>query len=178
MQYRLDHAKTLLARTPEVLRALLADVPDEWTTSPYGPGTWSAHEVVAHLIHCEEADWVPRARIILQHGPARPFDPLDRAGHAELSRAHTTAALIDLFAHARRASLTALAQMALSEPDLDRPGTHPAFGPVTLRELMATWVVHDLNHIAQVCKAMAFQYGDQVGPWRAYLSILAPPAPR
>ncbi len=177
MKLTFDSATPVLSRTPGVVQSLLTDLPDAWTTPDYGPGTWSAKEIVAHLIFGERTDWIPRARIILQHGPARPFDPFDRAGHKDLL-AKPLAELLTLFETERAASLSALRAMNLTQTDLDRPGLHPALGPVTLSNLLAAWVVHDLNHIAQVCKAMASQYKQAVGPWQAYLSILAPPNPR
>lgn len=177
MEFGLDTALTVLSRTPRVVRALLEGLPDAWTTPAYGPGTWSAKEIVAHLIFGERTDWIPRARVILQHGPARPFDPFDRAGHWDIL-AKPLAELLTLFETERAASLSALRSLNLAEADLDRAGLHPALGPATLSNLLAAWVVHDLNHIAQICKAMAHQYKDAVGPWQAYLSILAPPNPR
>lgn len=177
MDYALDTAIPILSRMPRVLRTLLHDLPDSWTTPDYGPGTWSAREIVAHLIHGERTDWIPRARHILAHGASRPFEPFDRAGHAPLM-VHPLAELLDLFDRERLGSLDALRSMGLGAADLAREGLHPALGRVTMRNLLATWVVHDLNHLAQVCKAMAFQYRDEVGAWEAYLSVLAPPNPR
>ncbi len=168
----------ILERTPSVVRTMLEGLDASWLKSPYGPNTWSAHEIVAHLIHGERTDWIPRARHILAHGSSTPFEPFDRAGHADLARSHSTAALLDLFAQERAASLVAFASFNLSGNDLTRPGLHPALGPVTLGQLLSTWAVHDLNHIAQIAKAMAFQEREHVGAWANYLSILAPPNPR
>lgn len=178
MLVSLDIIRPILDRTPATLRTLLAGLDEAWTHRPYGPGTWSAHEVVAHLIFGERTDWIPRARHILAHGDARPVDPFDRAGHADLARDHSTADLLDLFERERAASLAALDAMRLTPADLARPGRHPALGRVTLGNLLATWAVHDLNHVAQACKAMAWQRQQDVGPWEKYLSILAPPNPR
>src|SRR5262249_37749339 len=144
----------------------------------YGPGTWSPHEVIGHLIHGEETDWIPRARHILKVGEAVPFESFDRGGHAALCREKTPAELLTLFESVRAASLAELRPMSLTPADLVRRGRHPALGPATLSQLLATWAVHDLNHIAQICKGLAFQQRKEVGPWEAYLSILAPPAPR
>ncbi|MEX2217794.1 MAG: DinB family protein [Phycisphaerales bacterium] len=178
MQYSTHDTLAILRRTPRVLRALLADLGEDWTARPYGPDTWSAHDVLAHLIHGERTDWVPRARILLQHGDARAFDPFDRQGYLDEARAKPLAALLDEFDALRKQSLADLAALNLSPADLDRRGRHPALGPVTLRNLLATWACHDLNHVAQACKALAHQYRAEVGPWEAYMSILAPPAPR
>lgn len=167
----------ILQRTPHVLRMLLADMPEGWTTPDYGPGTWSAREIVAHLIHAERDNWIPRLRTILDPGGPRAFSPFDRAGHLDLMPL-ALPELLDRFAHARDNSLTALRELALTSADLARTGIHPAFGSVTAAQLLSTWFVHDLNHLVQICKAMAFQYRNAVGPWQNYLSILSPPAPR
>jgi len=178
MNFSLDLSLPLLERTPRVVRSLLAGLAPDWTLSNYGPDTWSPHEVVGHLIHGEKTDWMPRARLILEKGESQPFEPFDRSGHARLCREKTLAELLDLFETLRAENLKALRAMSLTSDDLARKGLHPALGTVTLGELIATWVAHDLNHIAQVCKAMACQHKMAVGPWVQYLSILAPPAPR
>jgi uncharacterized damage-inducible protein DinB len=168
---RLDDAIAILERTPLTLHALLSGLPDRWIHATEGEGTWSPFDVVGHLIHGEATDWIPRVRHILS-GEARPFDPFDRLGHIEASRGRTLDELLDRFAEARAASLAALRQMDLKERDLDRTGTHPAFGTVTMAQLLATWTVHDLDHIVQVARVMAKSYGAAVGPWDAYLSVL------
>lgn len=174
-----DDVRETLERTPRVLRALLDGVDERLARSSYGPGTWSPHEVVAHLIFGERTDWIPRARVILsKDGEEGVFEPFDRAGHAELARLHTTAELLRLFETERARSLAQLAELKISEADLTRQGVHPALGRVTLENLLQTWVVHDLNHVAQVCKGLAYQRRGRVGPWEAYLSILAAPNPR
>jgi hypothetical protein len=178
MEFTLAQTLEILQRTPHVLRALLSGLSQEWTHHDYGPNTWPAREVLAHLIFAEYTDWIPRARHIVEHGDATPFPPFDRAGHKEPSRGKSVAQLLSEFEQARRDSLDALAALKLTETTLDQSGRHPALGPVTLRHLIATWAVHDLNHIAQICKAMAFQYKGAVGPWEQYMSILAPPNPR
>lgn len=175
--FRLDQARLLLSRTPAVVRSLLHNLPEPWARNDYGQQTWGPAEVVAHLIFAERTDWLPRARVILEHGATRPFDPFDRAGHKDLL-AMSVGALLDEFDRARAHSLRDLDDLKLTPADLARPGRHPALGACTLGDLLATWVVHDFNHIAQIAKGLAYQYQDQVGPWRAYLSILAPPAPR
>jgi len=174
----LDTIRPILERTPPTLRTLLHGLDESWARRPYGPGTWSAHEVVAHLVFGERTDWIPRTRHILAHGDARPFEPFDRAGHVGLAREHTTAALLDLFERERSASLADLDALRLTPADLARAGRHPALGTVTLGHLLATWAVHDLNHVAQACKALAWQRHEDVGPWERYLSILSPPNPR
>jgi hypothetical protein len=178
MDCTLDTSLAMLARTPGVLRAMLMGVDEHWTEPNYGPGTWSAREVVAHLIHADRTDWLPRMRVIIEHGETRPFEPFDRAGHAPLLSAHTLAELVGLFERERTENLARVRAMGLTNADLARRGRHPALGGVTLGNLLATWVVHDLNHVAQIAKAMAYQYKSQVGAWEEYLSILAPPSPR
>jgi hypothetical protein len=178
MDFRLDGSGEILGRTPDVLRTLLRGLPNDLLRTSYGPGTWSPHDVVGHLIHGDRTDWMPRVRQIMAHGEAVVFEAFDRNGHADICREHTTSELLDLFASLRRANLSDLHSMSLTAIDMMRRGQHPSFGPVTLAQLLSTWVVHDLNHIAQICKALAFQHYQEVGPWVAYLSILAPPTPR
>jgi hypothetical protein len=178
MECNLDWIELILARTPMVLRTLLEGLPDGILRANYGPETWSPHEVVGHLLHGEKTDWIPRLRHILQAGDTVPFEPFDRNGHVALCREKTPRELLDLFQSLRAANLAELRSKSLQPPDLARSGRHPALGAVTLSELLATWAVHDLNHISQVCKAVAFQQAKAVGPWEAYLSILARPSPR
>ncbi len=177
MDFALEDALVMLARTPAVLRALLRGLPDEWTRANYGPRTWSAAEVLGHFIHTEREDWIPRARHLLERGDSSPFPPFDRNGGAPLM-SKALDELLDIFARERDANIATLRSLVRDERDLEREGVHPALGPVTMRNLLATWVVHDFNHIAQMCKAMAYQYKSEVGPWEAYLSVLAPPNPR
>lgn len=178
MSSSLDDVLLVLARTPGVLRSLLQGLPQRLTESNYGPGTWSPREVVAHLVFGERTDWVPRAKHILEVGERRPFDPFDRAGHQSLMAGRSCDELLEMFASERAESLRAIESMRISADDLGRPGRHPALGAVTLENLLATWAAHDLNHVHQVSKGLAFQFADRVGPWQAYLSILAPPTPR
>jgi hypothetical protein len=178
MEFNLETSGKVLARTPDVLQTLLAGLPPALADANYGPGTWSPHEIVGHLLHGEQTDWMPRARLILEQGESVAFAPFDREGHRPLCREKTLAELLDLFAALRAANLVELRSLPLTPDNLSRRGRHPALGSVTLAELLATWVVHDLNHIAQICKALAFQHRREVGPWEAYLSILAAPAPR
>ena len=175
MDFQLDDGLQVLRTTPAVLRAMLADKSRSWVHNNYGDRTFSPFDVVGHLIHGERADWMVRAEAILQHGEAVPFDPFDRYAMFDDSRGKDIHELLDTFESLRRSNVERLEQLKLSPEQLALRGTHPEFGPVTLRALLATWVAHDLNHIAQIAKAMAYQYGDQVGPWRQYLSILSPP---
>lgn len=169
-----DLAETLdfLARTPAVLDALLRGTRPSWHAASEGPDTWSAWDVMGHLIHGEETDWVPRARIILVHGETRPFEPFDRFAQADRFAGWPLEKLLDRFAELRRENLETVRGWHLTESQLALPGRHPELGPVTLRQLLATWTVHDLNHIAQISRVMAKRSTDEVGPWRAYLSIL------
>lgn len=173
-----SQALPLLERTPRVVRGLLGGLPDEWVLPGYGPGTWGAKEIVAHLVFCERTDWVPRMRVIVEHGNRRAFDPFDRAGHAPLLTMHGLAELLDVFERERIGTLAAAAAMCADPASMSRIGRHPALGEVTVGNLLAAWVIHDLNHIAQISKALAFQWKPHVGPWEAYLSILSPPNPR
>ncbi len=161
----------MLARTPSTLETLLADLRPEWVHWNDGPGTWSAYEILGHLLHGEATNWLPRARMILEHGTERPFEPFDRL--AMLSWEHEPVdALLARFSDARRISLAELSSRALSASDLDRRGHHPEFGEVTLGQMLATWVVHDLTHLAHIGEVLARRYRDEVGPWRAYLPAL------
>ncbi len=173
MAFDLAEARAVLARTPAALDAWLRGLPEAWTTADEGPGTWSAFDVVGHLIHGEKTDWLPRARIVLAHGEARPFDPYDRFAQERESAGKTLDDLLDEFAALRAANLEALDALHLSDADLARRGAHPGLGAVTLGELLAAWVVHDLGHLAQVARVMAKRYGTAVGPWTAYLPVVA-----
>lgn len=176
MNYQLDEALEVLTATPEVLRAMLEQKDSKWVLSHYGPKTFSPFDVVGHLIHGEKTDWIPRARNILEHGESRPFEPFDRYAMYEESKGKSIGDLLDEFEELRAQNIGLLRAMNVRPEQLSLTGMHPALGRVTLGQLLATWVVHDLNHIAQIAKAMAFQYGSEVGPWREYLSILRPPA--
>ncbi len=175
MNYDLTHAINILQRTPHVLRELLDGLSDPWLHANYGPDTFSPFDVVGHLITGEKTDWIPRVRLILEHGTSKPFAKYDRYAQFEASRGKSIGQLLDEFEHARAASLAALHELRLTPPDLAKRGQHPALGEVTLENLLATWVAHDLNHIAQIAKAMATQYDEAVGPWRQYLGILRSP---
>lgn len=172
MEFQLEQARQVLGRTPQTIDSLLRPLSEAWTTPNEGPETWSPFDVVGHLIHGEETDWIPRARLIVEHGDERAFEPFDRFAMFEKSKGKTLAELLDEFAHARRQSLAILDSFNLTPEVLGKKGRHPELGVVTLKQLLATWVVHDLGHVSQVVRVMAKQYSDQVGPWTAYLSIL------
>jgi len=163
----------ILSRTPAALDALLRGLPDGWIAANEGDKTWSPFDVLGHLIHGERTDWVPRAKIILAHGEARPFDKFDRFAQFAESDGRTLGSLLDELASLRRENLRELASLGLTEADLDRRGRHPELGVVTLRHLLATWVAHDLDHVVQISRVLARQYSDEVGPWRAYLRIIS-----
>ena len=169
MAFYLDSAIAALRRTPGALDALLGPVSDSWAWHRRAPDQWSAAEVVGHFIHGERTDWIPRARIILEHGAARPFDPFDQDGSVAAADGRTASELRDTFRSLRTANVETLLAWNIGETDLDRIGTHPALGPVTMRQLLATWVTHDHVHLAQLTQALATAWADDVGPWQAYL---------
>jgi len=169
----IDEAVAILARTPATLDALLRGLPDGWIVAHEGGETWSPFDVIGHLIHGERTDWVPRARIILEHGEARAFDTFDRFAQFAVSKGRTLASLLDELAALRQKNLRELATLRLTDADLDRRGRHPELGVVTLRQHLATWVAHDLDHVVQISRVLAQQYSDEVGPWRAYLRIIS-----
>ena len=168
----LEETVALLARTPDVLNALLRGMPDTWTMANEGEGTWSAFEVVAHLIHAEREGWIPRARIVLEFGESRPFPPFDREGSFREARNKPLDELLEEFARARAASLSDLHDLNLLPTDLERRGRHPALGAVTLGQLLATWAGHDLTHLHQISRVMALQYRQAVGPWSRFLGVM------
>ena len=172
MAFDLNQTIALLSRTPATLNALLRGLPDIWAQRNEGKDTWSAFDIVGHLIYGERTDWMPRARIILENGEARTFEPFDRLGQVEESRGKSLEQLLDDFARLRQENLAALRALNLQPEDLGRRGRHPELGVVTLAELMATWAVHDLTHVHQLSRVMAHQYRDAVGPWSAYLGVL------
>ena len=171
--FSLEEAIAILERTPATLDALLRGLPDTWIAGNEGEETWSPFDVVGHLIHGERTDWIPRARIILQEGERRAFDKFDRLAQFAVSKNRPLSALLDEFASLRRENLRELKALKLTDPDLDRRGRHPELGVVTLRQLLSTWVAHDLDHIVQISRVLARQYSDEVGPWRAYLRIIS-----
>ena len=162
----------VLARTPAVLNALLRDLPDGWALATEGEGTWSPYIVIGHLIHGEKADWMPRLRMILQHGESRASEPFDREAQFRDSAGKSLAQLLDEFAAERAESIRALRELDLQPAQLQLTGNHPAFGAVTGRQLIATWTAHDLAHLVQVGRVMAKRYKQDVGPWAEYLSVM------
>jgi hypothetical protein len=174
MTFRFDDAIPVLRRTPATLRALLQDLPASWIGATEGPDTWSPYDVVGHLIHGERTNWLPRVEHILRYGDAAPFPAFDREAMFTASQGLTLGELLDTFDEVRTDSLARLDALNLTDADLARRGLHPQFGVVTLDQHLATWVAHDLTHISQIVRVMARQYSDAVGPWRAFLSILAP----
>jgi hypothetical protein len=173
MELQLEQAIEMLNRTPAVLSALLAGVSDAWIRKNEGAESWSPYDIVGHLIPGEETDWIPRAKIILEHGESKPFEPFDRFAMFEKFKGASLEKLLERFAQRRRQSLEALQQINLTPDKLALRGTHPELGVVTMKQLLATWVVHDLGHIRQIARVMAKQYSEVVGPWKAYLSILS-----
>lgn len=172
MQHNLDQTISLLARTPAALDGFLRDLPEAWTLGNEGEGTWSAFEIVGHLSHGERTDWMPRAKMILQSGESRAFEPFDRWAQERESRGKSLAQLLDEFARLRRENLRELRGLNLGQEQLERRGRHPELGVVTLAQLLATWAVHDLTHLHQISRVMAHQYREEVGPWIAYLGVL------
>jgi len=172
MDFDLAAGTAVLQRTPGCLRALLAGLPPAWTDAAEGPDTWSPYVVVGHLIHGERTDWIPRARIILEQGPNRRFEPFDRTAQLRESQGRPLDELLDELARLRTENLATLAGWRLTARQLALTGEHPALGTVTLSQLLATWVAHDLGHIAQTVRVMAKQYREEVGPWREYLPVL------
>jgi DinB superfamily len=172
MQHNLEHTISLLTRTPAVLNALLRDLPDCWTLQNEGEKTWSAFDVVGHLIHGELTDWMPRAMLILEYGDTKAFEPFDRWAQERQSRGKSLGQLLDEFAHLRAQNITQLRGLHLRPVDFERRGKHPALGTVTLSELLATWAVHDLTHLHQISRVMANQYREAVGPWCKFLGVL------
>jgi hypothetical protein len=172
VSFDLSETLDILRRTPTVVETLLRGTSASWHDIDEGPDTWSAFDVVGHLIHGEETDWVPRARLILEHGEDRPFEPFDRFAQLDRFAGWSLDRLLDRFAELRQANLEIVRNWRLTEAQLALPGRHPELGAVTLRQLLAAWAVHDLNHIAQIARVMAKRYTQEVGVWREYLSIL------
>ncbi len=172
MSFDLASSIEVLRRTPATLRALLAGLDDAWTRATEGSDTFSPFDVVGHLIDGEETDWMSRARIVLARGPDLTFEPYDRFRHYARNRGRSLASLLDELERLRAANLEELASWSLGATELDLRGQHPSLGSVTLRQLLAAWVVHDLGHIAQIARVMAKRYREDVGPWVPYLPVL------
>jgi hypothetical protein len=171
MEFSIDSGRAVLSRTPFELDTMLRGLPEAWTMESDSPGSWSPYQVVGHMTFLEEADWLDRARVILESDRPREFRPIDREAGFSLFDGWTMEALLDRFAHMRSTNIVHLNAL-IGESDLSRQGLHPDFGSVTLSQLLATWVVHDLNHMGQIVKTMAKQYRGAVGPWREFLPIL------
>jgi len=172
MTHDLPQTVSLLTRTPAALDALLRGLPELWTQRNEGPKTWTAFDILGHLIHGEQTDWMPRARMILQSGESQTFVRFDRWAHEEQSKGKSLDQLLSEFSSLRSENLRELSAMNLQPEDLARRGRHPALGVVTLSQLLATWAVHDLTHLHQLSRVMARQYEAEVGPWSAYLGVL------
>jgi len=172
MNFELSNGISVLERTPATFRALLANLPESWTMSNEGPHTFRAFDNIGHLIHGERADWIARARIILAQGTDRRFEPYDRFAQIRESEGKTLGQLLDEFAQLRAENLVTLRSWKIGDRELGLEGEHPSLGTVTLRQLLSTWVAHDLGHVAQTARVMATQYRDAVGPWRQYLPVL------
>ena len=174
MEQSLEKTMVVLERTPAALDAMLRGLPEEWTRANEGEGTWSAFDVVVHLINCERTDWMPRARTILESkdGEVREFPPFDRWGEIRESQQKPLGELLDTFARERAVNLRTVGEWRLGAAELAMRGRHPSFGEVTLAQLMATWAAHDLNHLHQISRVMAHQYREAVGPWREFMGVM------
>jgi DinB superfamily len=172
MEHDLENAVSLLTRTPSALNALLRDLPETWTSRNEGENTWTAFDIVAHLVHAERADWMPRVKTVLQFGETQVFASFDRSGHERECQGKSLGQLLDEFAGLRSGNLRELRALNLRQEDLALRGCHPSLGVVTLSQLLATWVAHDLTHLHQISRVMAHQYREAVGPWSAYLGVL------
>ena len=172
MDFSLSKSIEILEHTPDVLIAMLRDLSTDWTSNNEGGDTWSVYDIVGHLIQGEKTDWIPRMEIILSANPDKTFEPFDRFAQFEDSKGKTLIQLLDDFKNLRQNNMELLRLRKLNERDMEETGIHPAFGKVTLSQLLATWTVHDLNHIAQISRVMAKQYKIEVGPWVEYLRIM------
>ena len=172
MNFTVEQSIEILERTPDVLNTLLQNISADWTSNNEGPETWSVYDIIGHLIHGEKTDWMPRTEIILSENADKHFTPFDRFAQFKNSEGKSLEQLLDEFKLLREENMRQLRSKKISGKDLKQTGIHPAFGEVTLSQLLSTWVAHDLNHIAQICRVMAKQYKSEVGPWTAYLRIL------
>lgn len=172
MEFVIEKSLEILEHTPAVLQAMLQQLSPEWTSVDEGPGTWSVYDVIGHLIHGEKTDWMPRAMIILSDRADKNFKPFDRFAQMQDDKTASLPQLLQEFSNLRKMNIRKLKEQNIGAGDLGKKGIHPAFSEVTLSQLLATWTVHDLNHIAQISRVMAKQYKEAVGPWTAYLKIL------
>ena len=171
MQFEIEKALPVLERTPQVIEALLYGLADEWVYSNEGADTWTPFDIVAHLIHGEKTDWIPRTQVIVGEG-SKVFVPFDMEGHQKEKKGKTMSQLLDEFKVLRKENLALLKTIDITNDSLDHTGIHPVLGPVTLRHLLASWVVHDLTHIHQLSRVMAKQYEEAVGPWKQFMGVL------
>jgi len=172
MNFNLDKSYEILERTPSVLRTLLSNLSDDWIMNNEGPETFSPYDVIGHLIQGEKTDWRDRTIMILEHSTEKSFVPFDRFAQFEESKGKSLTTLLDEFEKIRESNLAWLKSLNLSEEDFDKIGSHPSLGPVTLRQLLSTWVIHDLTHIAQITRVMAKQYKSEIGPWIEFFRIM------
>jgi hypothetical protein len=172
MKFETNKSLQILEKTPSVLKALLENIDEDWVMNNEGPETFSPYDVVGHLIHGEKTDWIPRAKIILEHGVSRPFEPYDRFAQFEESKGKTLKQLLDKFELLRKQNIQWLQSLNVSNKDFEKKGMHPSLGEVSLKNLLSTWVVHDLTHIAQITRVMAKQYKEEMGPWQEFFRIL------
>ena len=172
MHFTIEKSIEILERTPGVVNAMLHNISADWTSNNEGEETWSVYDIIGHLIQGEKTDWIPRAAIILSEKADKTFEPFDRFAQFEESKNKSLTQLLDEFKILREKNIEVLRSKKISENDLQETGIHPAFGTVSLSQLLSTWVVHDLNHFAQIARVMAYQYKEAVGPWIAYLGIL------
>src|SRR5688572_13969070 len=173
MQFSLERSYEILERTPEVLKTLLADMPEQWTMGNEGPETFSPYDVLGHLIHGEKTDWTERIKMIMEHGVSKSFVPYDRFAMYKESKGKSIDQLLKKFKKLRKQNLKWLRSLELTEADFDKKGMHPVLGEVTLRQLLSTWVIHDLTHIAQVGRVMAKQYKEEMGPWLEFFRVMS-----
>ncbi len=171
MEFELGKTREILRQTPATVTSLLKDLSDEWLFANEGGESWSAFDIVGHLIHGEKTDWIPRMRIILEHGESRPFDEFDRFAQKKESKGKTLPELLNTFAALRKKNIEILDQTEITPETLMLHGTHPEFGAVSLSQLLSTWAVHDLGHIAQISRVLCRQYREAVGPWKEYLPL-------
>ncbi len=172
MEFELEHAIKILERTPTVLKTLLFELPSGFIENNEGENTWSPFDVLGHLIYGEQVNWIPRAKMILEFEMQKPFEPFDRFAQFEMSKGKTVPELLEQFEMLRRQNILTLKDMQLNAQDLEKLGNHPEFGGISLAQLLATWVAHDLDHIVQISRVLAKNYRDAVGPWRGYLSVM------
>jgi len=172
MKFDLDKSIQILERTPEILLTLLKDLPPDWIMANEGTVTWSPYDIAGHLIHGERTDWIDRLKIILSDSSDKSFSPFDRQAQISESKCKSMNDLLSEFKNLRLDNIKVLKELDLKEEDFDKEGIHPEFGKVTLSQLLSTWVVHDLDHLAQISRVMSYQYKDSTGPWKKYLRIL------